>query len=44
MLIADYLELSSEYKTTSSFIIANKSNGTRTILTYRLKRNENERN
>ena len=33
----DYLELSSEYKTTSSFIIANKSNGTRTILTYRPK-------
>lgn len=31
----DYLELSSEYKTTSSFIIANKSNGSRTILTYR---------
>lgn len=31
----DYLELSSEHKTTSSFIIANKSNGTRTILTYR---------
>lgn len=33
----DYLELSSEYKTTSSFIIANKSTGTRTILTYRPK-------
>lgn len=31
----DYLELSSEYKTTSSFIIVNKQNGSRTILTYR---------
>lgn len=31
----DYLELSSEYKTTSSFIIVNKHNGSRTILTYR---------
>lgn len=31
----EYLELSSEYKTTSSFIIANRQNGSRTILTYR---------
>lgn len=31
----DYLELSSDYKTTSSFIIANKLTGSRTILTYR---------
>ena len=33
----DYLELSSEYKTTASFIIVNKKNGSRTILTYRPK-------
>lgn len=33
----EYLELSSKYRTTSSFIIANKSNGSRTILTYRSK-------
>lgn len=31
----DYLELSDESITTSSHIIANKSNGSRTILTYR---------
>ncbi|MDD3392485.1 MAG: PfkB family carbohydrate kinase [Bacilli bacterium] len=30
-----YFVLSNQYKTTSSFIIANKSNGSRTILTYR---------
>ena len=30
-----YLEMSDEVKTTSSTIIANKSNGSRTILTYR---------
>ena len=33
----EYLELSSKYRTTSSFIVANKSNGSRTILTYRSK-------
>src|SRR5690554_5449475 len=27
----EYLELSSKYRTTSSFIVANKSNGSRTI-------------
>lgn len=32
-----YLELSEEYQTTSSFIIANTGNGTRTILTYRMQ-------
>lgn len=31
----DYLEISNKFRTTSSFIIANKGNGTRTILTYR---------
>lgn len=31
----DYLELSDKHTTTSSHIIANKSNGSRTILTYR---------
>ena len=30
-----YLELSDEYTTTSSFIVANVSNGSRTILSYR---------
>jgi len=30
-----YLEMSSEHTTTSSFILANTSNGTRTIFTYR---------
>lgn len=30
-----YLEINDRYKTTSSFIIANMSNGSRTILTYR---------
>ena len=33
----DYLEKSDELATTSSFIIANSSNGSRTILTYRPK-------
>lgn len=33
----DYLEKSEELTTTSSFIIANSSNGSRTILTYRPK-------
>ena len=33
----DYLEKSDELVTTSSFIIANSSNGSRTILTYRPK-------
>lgn len=33
----DYLEKSDELTTTSSFIIANSSNGSRTILTYRPK-------
>ena len=33
----DYLEINPEFITTSSFIIANKSNGSRTILTYRPK-------
>lgn len=32
-----YLELNSEHQTTSSFIIANKSNGSRTVFTYRPK-------
>lgn len=31
----DYLEMNASYRTTSSFILANKSNGSRTILTYR---------
>jgi sulfofructose kinase len=31
----DYLQLKDEVKTTSSFIVANTSNGTRTSLTYR---------
>ncbi|MDD2181120.1 MAG: carbohydrate kinase family protein [Bacilli bacterium] len=31
----DFLEISPNHRTTSSFIVANKSNGTRTILTYR---------
>lgn len=30
-----YLELNSEHQTTSSFIIANKENGSRTVFTYR---------
>lgn len=30
-----YLEMNSEHQTTSSFIIANKSNGSRTVFTYR---------
>lgn len=30
----DYLELSQIYKTTSSFIVVNKTNGSRTILSY----------
>ncbi len=33
----DYLELNSSYKTTFSFIVANRGNGSRTILTYRTK-------
>lgn len=33
----DYLEINPEFITTSSFIITNKSNGSRTILTYRPK-------
>lgn len=31
----DYLEQNPEYRTTSSFILANQENGSRTILTYR---------
>lgn len=31
----DYLEMSNEHTTTSSFIIANAENGSRTVLTYR---------
>ena len=31
----DYLQMSKEYKTTSSFIVASQDKGTRTILTYR---------
>lgn len=32
-----YLEMNKDFATTSSFILANKSNGTRTIFTYRSK-------
>lgn len=32
-----YLQMSDEFKTTSSFIISNKQNGSRTILTHRAK-------
>lgn len=31
----DYLQISNEHTTTSSYIIANRANGSRTILTYR---------
>lgn len=33
----DYLEFSSDYSTTNSFIVANRENGSRTIFTYRHK-------